>query len=63
MFLIVPIRLFKGKVDLRAVSVKVGEGQVDELTKELPRLVVVMRVLGWYKRLYVVRNVEDVEDK
>ncbi len=57
-----PIRAFVKKVDLSMAGVRVGEGLVDGLVKVLPRSVVAMRVLGWYRTLYVVRYVEKVED-
>jgi hypothetical protein len=59
----VPIRAFENKVDLREAGVRVGEGQVDGVIKELPRSVVVMRMLGWYQMLYVVRSVEEDFEK
>jgi hypothetical protein len=55
------IPMFATKVDLSKVGVKVGEGQVDGLVKELPAKVVLMRVLGWYRVLYVVRTVQELE--
>lgn len=58
-----PIGAFAKKVDLGEVGVKVGEGQVDEVVKELPTIVVVMRVLGWYQELHVVRSVEAEKAK
>ena len=56
-----PIPMFTTKVDLNEVGVKVGEGRIDELVKDLPAKVVMMRVLGWYRVLYVVRTVQDFE--
>ena len=55
------IGMFQCQVDLRDVGVRAGEGEVDGLVKELPLSVMAMRILGWYKMLYVVRRREDVE--
>jgi hypothetical protein len=54
------IGVFQGTVDLKEAGVRVGEGAVHGLVKELPLEVMLMRVLGWYKVLYVVRWKEDV---
>ena len=40
------IPIFAKKVDLGEAGVKVGEGQVVNVVKELPASVVLMRVLG-----------------
>lgn len=54
----VQIRKFDAKVDLRDAGVRVGEGQVNELVKELPAKVVLLRMMGLYHTLYIVRSVD-----
>jgi hypothetical protein len=56
------IKMFAVRVDLREGGVEVGEGRVDNTVKKLPKIVVIMRILGWYKMLYILRTVEEVED-
>lgn len=56
-----PIKKFDAKIDLRDAGVRVGEGQVDELVKELPAKVVLLRVMGLYHTLYIVRSVDHME--
>lgn len=53
-----PIKKFDVKVDLRDVGVRVGEGKVDEFVRELPAKVVLMRLMGLYHTLYIVRSVD-----
>ena len=42
-----PIKPFEGKVDLGKAGVRIGEGLVDKMVKQLPRKVVTMRIWGW----------------
>lgn len=57
----ISIPKFATKIDLGEAGVQVGEGQVEELVRNLPKRVVWLRLWGWYRELYVVRHSVEVE--